>query len=182
ERGRERKMNGESEDEQRPEHELGHRKPDQGDHGDHRVGELPSEERRERREDEGDREVEDEGEDAEKERVLRARADRGGDGLVVHERAAEVAASDVADPDAVPLPDRVVEVEVLAEDLALLRGGLATEHALGVVTREDAREQENERRDDEQRADGKCEALGDESENQTSSCKEFMDDGLDAPP
>src|SRR5207244_7295011 len=83
----------------------------------------------------------------------------------------EVAASDVADPDAVPLPDRVVEVEVLAEDLALLRGGLATEHALGDVTRQDAREHENERRDDEQRADGKCEALGDESENHTSSCK-----------
>ena len=57
------------------------------------------------------------------------------DGLVVHERTAEVAAGDAADPDAVPLPDRLVEVELVAEDLTLLRGRLATEHALGDVTR-----------------------------------------------
>ena len=169
ERGRDREVHREREDEQRAEHELGHREPDQRDDGYQRVHEFPSEERGQRREDQRDREVEGEREDAEKERVLRALADRRRHRLVVHERTAEVALDDVAEPDAVPLPDRLIEVELVAEDLALLRGRLSPEHALGDVAGQDAGEEEDDRRDDDERGDGEPETLNDESENQTMS-------------
>ena len=131
-----------------PEHELRDREPDERDHRDQRVREPPFRERRQRRQNERDRDVEEECEGGEKQRVLRARADRRRDGLVVYERTAEVAACDAGDPVAVPLPDRLVELQVIAKDLTLLLGGLATEHAFGDVTREDAREEIDERRHD----------------------------------
>ena len=169
ERGRDRELDGEHVDEQRAEHELGQREPDERGHRDQRVRELPFRERRERRQDERDRDVEEESEDTQEECVLGGHPDRRGDGLVVHERAAEVAAGDVGDPDAVSLPDRIVQVEVFPEDLTLLRRRLAAEYALSDVAREHAREEVDERRDDEQRDGGECEALSDEPENQTSS-------------
>ena len=66
---------------------------------------------------------------------------------------------------------------MVAKDLTLLLGGLATEHAFGDVTREDAREEIDERRHDQERADREHETLGDESQNQ-----QFLSVGICLPP
>src|SRR5581483_3966677 len=98
------------------------------------------------------------------------RRNRRGDRLVADERTSEVATEDAPDPARVAVVDRPVEVHPLPEELPLLRGRLVAEHALGDVAGEDAREEEHECGDNQERGDRRREALGDESQDHGAGC------------
>ena len=76
------------------------------------------------------------------------------------ERLAQVALEDVADPDEVLLPERLVQTELVVEDRRVLRGVVGPEDGHGGVAREQVDQEERGHRHEEDDDDEEDGALG----------------------